>query len=40
MMLIKALEGTPLAKHRESFIKSLLSLVKLSLTREGGLIPK
>lgn len=41
MVLIKALEGTPLAKPRErSFIKLLLPLKKLSLAKVLGLIPK
>jgi hypothetical protein len=40
-MPIKALEGTPLAKHREtSFIKLPLPLEKLPLTKAVGLIPK
>ena len=41
MVLIKALEGTPLAKPRErSFIKLQLPLKKLSLAKVLGLIPK
>lgn len=41
MVLIKALEGTPSAKHRErSFIKLRLPHKKLSPAKVVGLIPK